>query len=329
MAFLIGCTVPFNSVMGAMQSLLYGKKIAGTAIEQPPVFIIGHWRSGTTYLHELLFLDERFVSPTTYQCFAPHHCLLTEGLMNTFGSWLMPKQRPMDNVAAGWDRPQEDEFALLTMGAPTPYLRMAFPNDPPPCREFLDMQGCASDDLARFERAMVNFVKLLTVAGNGKRVLLKSPPHTGRIETLARVFPGAKFIHIVRHPFALFPSTMRLWQSLDEVQGLQMPKGQGLEEYVFDCLTRMYRGFEDQRKRLPANSIYDVRYEDLVADPAGEIRKMYERLELGPYEAVRQEIEDFAAGQKDYKTNKHNIDEALKQKIRERWAGYCEKYGYS
>ena len=190
------------------------------------------------------------------------------------------------------------------------------------------MQGCAPDDLARFERAMVDFVKLLTVAGNGKRVLLKSPPHTGRIETLAKLFPGAKFIHIVRHPFALFPSTMRLWQSLDEVQGLQMPKGQGLEDYVFDCLTRMYRGFDDQRQRLPANSIYEVRYEDLVADPAGEIRKMYERLDLGPYAAVRQEIEDFAAGQKDYKTNKHNIDEALKQKIRERWAGYCEKYGY-
>lgn len=329
MAFLIGCTVPFNSVMGAAQALWYGKKIAATPIEQPPVFIIGHWRSGTTYLHELLFLDERFVSPTTYQCFAPHHCLLTERLMNLFGSWLMPKQRPMDNMAAGWDRPQEDEFALLTLGAPTPYLRMAFPNDPPPCMEFLDMQGCSPGDLARFERAMVGFVKLLTMAGNGKRVLLKSPPHTGRIELLARLFPGAKFIHIVRHPFALFPSTMRLWQSLDEVQGLQMPKGKGLEDYVFECLTRMYGGFEDQRQRLPANSIYDVRYEDLVADPAGEVRKMYERLELGPYGAVRQEIEDFAAGQKDYKTNKHNIDEALKQKIRERWAGYCEKYGYA
>ncbi len=329
MAFLIGLTTPFNSVMGTVQSLWYGKKIAATPIEQPPVFIIGHWRSGTTYLHELLFLDERFVSPTTYQCFAPHHCLLTEWMMNLFGSWLMPKQRPMDNVAAGWDRPQEDEFALLTLGAPTPYLRMAFPNEEPPFMDFLDMQGCSEADAKRFEQAIVHFVKLLTVAGNGKRVLLKSPPHTGRIEMLARLFPGAKFIHIVRHPFALFPSTMRLWQSLDEVQGLQMPKGRGMEDYVFDCLARMYGGFEAQRQRLPANAIYDVRYEDLVADPAGEVRKMYDQLQLGPYEAVRQEIENFAAGQKDYKTNKHNINEALKTKIRERWAGYCAKYGYA
>ena len=170
---------------------------------------------------------------------------------------------------------------------------------------------------------------MLTFAGEGKRVLLKSPPHTGRIEVLTRLFPGAKFIHIVRHPFALYPSTMRLWQSLDEVQGLQMPKGKGLDEYVFDCLTRMYRGFEQQRQRLPANSVYEVRYEDLIADPAAEIQKIYEQLHLGPYELVREQVESFAAGQKSYQTNKHHLDKELKDKIHERWAAYFERYNYA
>jgi len=328
MAFLIGLITPFNSVMGVVQRLRFGRAIEATEIEQPPVFIIGHWRSGTTYLHELLHLDQRFVSPTTYQCFAPHHCLLTEGLMKTFGSWLIPKQRPMDNMAAGWDRPQEDEFALLTLGAPTPYVRMAFPNDPPPYTEFLDMHGCAPANLARFEQAVIHFVKLLTYSTH-RRVLLKSPPHTGRIEVLSRLFPGAKFIHIVRHPFALFPSTMRLWQSLDEVQGLQMPRGQGLEEYVFDCLTRMYRGFEDQRRRLDPGAIYEVRYEELTANPVVEIGKMYHRLELGDYSLVHDLIAESVEQQKDYKTNKHKMDDALKRRVRERWAAYFDRYGYA
>jgi omega-hydroxy-beta-dihydromenaquinone-9 sulfotransferase len=329
MAFLIGLITPFNTVMGTAQRLWHGRRIAEKEIEQPPVFIIGHWRSGTTYLHELMFLDERFVSPTTYQCFAPHHCILTEWWMNVLGSWLVPKQRPMDNMAAGWDRPQEDEFALLTLGAPTPYLRMAFPNDqPPPYLEFLDMQGCRPDDLARFEAAIVHFVKLLAYAGNDKRVLLKSPPHTGRIEVLSRLFPGAKFIHIVRQPQSLFPSTLRLWQSLDAVQGLQMPHGRGLDEYVFECLTRMYRGFEDQRPRIDPAAIVDVRYEQLVADPVAEVQRIYQRLELGDFAAVRPKIEAFVAGQKDYKTNKHELDEGLRARIRERWKEYFERYGY-
>src|SRR5205823_14917792 len=173
-----------------------------------------------------------------------------------------------------------------------------------------------------------HFVKLLTHFAEGKRVLLKSPPHTGRIEVLARLFPGAKFIHIVRHPFALFPSTLRLWQSLDAVQGLQMPTGRGLEDYVFNCLTRMYRGFEDQRQRIDPAAIYEVRYEDLIANPAAEVKKMYERLELGPYEIVRQKIETFIEGQKDYKPNKHKVDDALKARIRERWKTYFDRYGY-
>src|SRR5438067_1530716 len=73
MAFLIGLITPFNSVMGAVQRMRYGRQIDEAPIKEPPVFIIGHWRSGTTYLHELMHLDERFVSPTPYQCFAPHH----------------------------------------------------------------------------------------------------------------------------------------------------------------------------------------------------------------------------------------------------------------
>ena len=121
---------------------------------------------------------------------------------------------------------------------------------------------------------------------------------------------------------------MRLWHSLDEVQGLQFPSGVGLEEYVFDCLTRMYRGLEDQRERIDPAHICDLRYEDLVADPVGEVGRLYERLNLGDYAHVRDQIVTFAGQQKDYKTNQHELDEGLAARIRERWSGYFERYGY-
>ncbi len=38
----------------------YEKKINAVRLQNPPVFIIGHWRSGTTYLHELLSNDPHF-----------------------------------------------------------------------------------------------------------------------------------------------------------------------------------------------------------------------------------------------------------------------------
>ena len=59
-----------NSVAALMQQAIYGRRIAATKVH-PPIFIIGHWRTGTTLLHELLVQDDRFTFPTTYECLAP------------------------------------------------------------------------------------------------------------------------------------------------------------------------------------------------------------------------------------------------------------------
>ena len=286
MALLISLTTLFIIVMALMQRWRYGRQVDATPVA-PPIFIIGHWRSGTTYLHELMVLDDRFAFPTTYQCFAPDHFLVSEWLFARWCGFLLPKQRPMDNVSAGWQRPQEDEFALLTMGARTPYRRMAFPNNPPPDMAYLNMEGLSEAELDKWSGAMKSFVRAISFR-SPRRVILKSPTHTGRVALLARIFPGAQFIHISRDPFALFPSTCRLWKSLDAVQGCQIPHNKHLHEYVYDCLLKMYDGFEKQRDALEPGQIVDVRYEDLVADPLGVLETIYERLRLGDFQHVRE-----------------------------------------
>ncbi len=328
MALIVTGIAPLNSLLGWIQSLKYGRRIEETELTDPPVFIIGHWRSGTTLLHELMFLDDQFGSPTTYQCCTPHHFLVSERFLPWCTSFLLPKNRPMDNMEAGWDRPQEDEFALLAMGSPTPYFRMAYPDDPPPYMEFLDMEGTKPADLERFERTLRKFVKMLTLRFR-KQVLLKSPPHTGRVEVLSKMFPGAKFVHITRHPYSIFPSTLKLWFILDDAQGFGLPhEGPHRQEYVFEAFERMYRGFERQRAGLDERHLCDVRYEDLVKDPVATVARVYEQLGLKNFEKLRPKIEAYAAAQKDYKTNKHELDEPLKEEIRRRWAGYFERYGY-
>jgi LPS sulfotransferase NodH len=328
MALIVTLVTPINSVLGWFQSWLYGRKIEETKIERPPVFIVGHWRSGTTLLHELMFLDNQFGSPTTYQCCTPHHFLVSERFLPWCTSFLLPKNRPMDNMAAGWERPQEDEFALLAMGSPTPYFRMAYPDDPPPFMEFLDMEGTKPADLKRFESTLVRFVKMLTLH-SGKQVLLKSPPHTGRIEVLAKLFPGAKFVHIARHPDAIYPSTLKLWFILDDAQGFGIAReGEHRQEYVFQAFERMYHGFDKQRAAFDERHLCEIRYEDLVADPVATVERIYRQLELDNFESLRPKIAEYAAAQKDYKTNVHELDEPLKAEIRRRWAGYLRRYGY-
>ena len=86
----------FNSLLRLVQESIYGRRAEATRLERDPVFIVGHWRSGTTMLHEMLVLDPRHSYPTTYQCFAPNHFLLTEGLVSRYladaGLAAMPKK---------------------------------------------------------------------------------------------------------------------------------------------------------------------------------------------------------------------------------------------
>ncbi len=328
MALAIGAFGLFNTVCAWLATRFYGKAVAETQIQEPPIFILGHWRSGTTFLHELLSLDDRFCSPTTYQCLAPTHFLMTEWWVTRWFWWISPSRRPMDNMESGLNRPQEDEFALQNLGAPSPYQRMAFPNHPAPYLEYLDMEGVSVEDRRRWKEILVDFAKAITLR-YGKPIVFKSPPHTGRVATLLEAFPEAKFLHIVRDPYELFASTLRLWRSLDEVQGLQLVQDQGREEYVFAAFERMYRGFEQQRHLIPAGRLYEIRYEDLVADPLAEMRNIYEKLGLGGFENVLPKLEAYLTEHRDYRRNQHALSAEVREQINQRWAGYFERYGYA
>lgn len=321
-------TSSFNSKMALAQIALLGHKIGKTPVPDDPVFILGHWRSGTTYLHELLSVDTRFATPTTYQCFAPNHFLLTEPFITRLFWFLIPSRRPMDNVVAGWHEPQEDEFALCAMGLPSPYLRMAFPNDVGEHLEYLDMDELDGQAVAAWKKGFDEFLRRLS-HHHGKRIVLKSPTHTGRIALLAKMFPKAKFIHIVRNPYDVVPSTLRLWRSLDDVQGLQIARHDNLEEYIHRAYERMYGGFFQFRSQLSSDRIIELQYESLVHNTCEVVERVYSQLGLGDFESVRERLRATVEAKKDYKRNEHTLNADLTERINQRWATYFDRYGYA
>ena len=328
----MGCIITvvslMNSCMGLVQALIFGRKIARAKIEHQPIFILGHWRSGTTLLHEFLVLDHRHTYPDTYACFCPNHFLVSRYLIPWWLRFIMPSRRPMDNMLVGWDRPQEDEFALCNMGLPSPYLSFAFPNGPLQDPEHLDLKGVEPVDLDRWKRKFVWFLKCLTVQ-NPKRIVLKSPAHTARVKVLLQLFPEARFVHIVRDPYALFPSTMRTWQRLSMHQGLQVPTFEGLEERVLSIFERMYDSFEKDRRMIDPSRFCEVRYEDLVADPVAQMERVYKELDLGGFDEVLPPLKERVAASTGYTANRHQLDPEMREIVSTRWAGYFEKYGYA
>jgi len=328
MAILISLASIVNSLLALVQRLLLGRKIARTTIDESPIFVIGHWRSGTTLLHEFLTLDDRHTYADTYACMAPSHFLVSRRLCAWWAWMLLPKRRPMDNFPVGLNRPQEDEWALCSMGVPTPYAAFAFPNRLPQHPEYADLRDLPAGELSRWKRALVGFLKCVSYL-SGKRIVLKSPLHTCRVEALTELFPDARFVHIVRHPFAVYPSTIRLWKRLSADHGLQTSELEGLEESVLATFNRMYDVFESTRHRIKPNRFCEVHYENLVADPIGELRRIYQALELDDFDKVLPALERYVSETSDFKTNRYQLSLPERNEITKRWRSFFERYGYS
>jgi hypothetical protein len=307
---------------------IHGRRIDATSIEHPPLFVLGHWRTGTTLLHELLILDSRHTSPDTHACLLPHHALLSRDFFRRYLGFLMPGRRPMDNMAIGWERPQEDEFALALLGVASPYRDVMFPNRPAEGHRSLDLRQLTERERDDWKRAMVNFVRTLT-SRDPRRLVLKSPTHTARIPTLLELFPEAKFVHIVRDPMVLFSSTVNLWTTMAKKHGFQTPRRPDLiREKVLTEFRIVVERYLEDRSLIPAGRLVELRYESFVREPLAGMRSVYDGLSLGGWDDVRPAIEGYFASQKDYETNKYSLSDADRAVVRERWGDLIERLGY-
>jgi hypothetical protein len=318
-----------NSLLAAAERVIYGRQIDAVEFAEPPLFILGHWRAGTTFLHELMIRDPAHTYPTTYQCFAPHHFVLSERFVTPWTGFLVPERRPMDNMAAGWGRPMEDEFALANLGAPTPYLSMMFPNRGDQYPEYLTLRDVPARRREAWKRELLQFLKRVSL-NDPRRIVVKSPGHTARVRTLLEMFPDARFVHIARDPYAMYASTIKLWQALNFEEGLQVVRDEdAVRASVIDSLRRMYDAYLEDRELLADNRLVELRYEELVQDPKAELRAIYNRLELGDFARVESALDEHLTAVQDYRTNRHRrVDDVTRDELQRAWRRYFDEFGY-
>lgn len=326
---VVGITLfsAINSLLGVVERAVYGHQIARARIHPAPLFIIGHWRTGTTHLHELLTLDPNHTFPNTYECFVPNHFLLTEGTLDRLLHRLLPTQRQMDNMAFGFERPQEDEFALCAMGIGSPYPGV-FPNSPPYYEAYMYLDALSPRDLERWKADFIDFLKRLSIHRPG-RFVLKSPHHSCRVKVLLQMFPDAQFVHIVRNPYEVFPSEVNNMKTFLSNYALQTPRFDLLEENVFHTFLRMYRKIDEARELVDPSHFYELRYEDLIADPLGQLQAIYDHLNLGSFDSVRPAVERYLESIAGYSTNRYELSDELRAEITRRLGAVIEQYGYS
>lgn len=316
-----------NSISSALESLVFGRRIARQKIEHPPIFILGHWRSGTTLLHNLMSLDPKLTYPNLYQVMNAGSFLLTEKVVTRLTGWLLPKTRPMDNIPAGWEMPQEDEIALLLTTLISPYLMVAHQGNRSVWEPSLELTQLPPEVLQRWKTAFLHFLKKLTIRAN-RPIVLKSPTHTYRIPMLLKMFPDAKFVYIYRDPYAVYSSFMHLRRSLFRENGLGRLVNDGNEAEALQIYTECIDRYEQTKNLIPPNHLHEIRFEELEADPLGQMKLLYQRLGLTSWNDVEPAIVAELPVLANYQKNPYVMDRTLMRRIYERWKPYFGLYGY-
>lgn len=328
---VLGVTLmsPLSSLMRLVSEALYRRRAEAVEIV-PPVFVLGHWRSGTTFLHNLLTCDPSTAYPTTFECVFPDGFLPGERLFGRVLSLFLPGKRPMDDVPMAADAPFEDEFALAKMGLPSPYAALAFPRHGPPPAGHLDIATLPEPQRRAWSAGLLWLLRRVQLAHPGRRLVLKSPPHTARIGMLLELFPEARFVHLCRDPYAIYPSTLKLWKILNSRLGLQNPADDDgwLPEHVLATLPAMYAAYERDRPLIPEGRLAEISYEDLAADPRATLASVYERLGLGDFSRVSPAVDAYLATLGRHEARPHGLAAEDRARVEQRWGFYFDRFGY-
>lgn len=317
------------SLMQPLEDRRYKKMLAGRPLEQDPVFILGHWRSGTTFVHNVLSCDKQFGYTTTYQTVFPNLMLWGQPFFKKQTSLLMPDKRPTDNLELQVDLPQEEEFALSNMMPYSFYNFWFFPKYTDEYRDkYLLMKGLTEKEKEAFKEAFLRLIKVSLWNTGGSRYLSKNPPHTGRIPLLLEMFPDAKFVYLVRNPYTVFESTRSFFTNTIQPLKLERKTDAEIQQDIIRTYADLYYKYEEDKKLIPEGNLIEVKFEDFEADALGMTRQIYEKLSLSGFDKALPAIEAYVDKKKGYKKNKYKYEEETVRIVEQNWNFALKEWDY-
>lgn len=316
-----------NSYWHGVEMRRFGAEVEQAQV-QPPLFILGHWRNGTTLLHELLIMDQQFAYANVFEVANPHLFLSLGDRVARALKDEPAQKRPMDNMQIKFDSPGEDEAAMAVVSLRSPAIGWVFPRREAFYDRYYTFRGVPLAEVREWQAACLWFYRKLSWKYR-RPLVLKSPPHTGRVRALLELFPEARFVHIARDPYLVFRSTQNLYAKAVPSSYLQAPDLAQMDAGILRRYAAMYDAYLEDRALIPAGRLCDIRFEDLERDAVGQVGLIYEHLGLPGFAALRPRLEAYAAAKVNYQKNVHPpLDPALRERVAEAWGRYFAAWGY-
>ena len=284
-----------------LDALFYHRKVKKVKLNNEPIFIIGHARSGTTYMHNLITRDEQFIYSSTYQCLMPNSFLSGGKGLEKLLSALIPNKRPMDNVLMGADLPQEDEFGVNAISGYSYFQALCFPKS---TKKFFNEYALLNTGQAEnWKRIYYFFLQKISFHNPQAQIVSKNPINTVRISVLLEMFPKAKFIYMARDKEEVLNSSFNLYNTLS---GMYSFHNISEEELIYNMLwvyDKTIETYNAQKHLIPSENLIEVNYADLISDPHTHVKKIYEELGLSDFHNQQESLNQYIELQKSFQVN--------------------------
>jgi len=316
-----------------MELATQSKKIETHNISKSPIFILGFYRSGTTYLQQLFMQDDRFGFTSGFQMLFPEIMLSCE-------KWLTPPlesfsrlikiQNPVHRIPFTLNSPGEEDVAMTTsLSTRCAQWGYFFPGK---MKEYFDkyvfFEKISPHEFDEWKKTYMTLLKKISLANHNKQLVLKNPPNTARIKLLLSLYPEARFIHILRNPYEVYASNKNLWQTIHTHFSLNHPENIDVSEIILSIYSGVMNRYIGDRNLIPSSRLIELRYEEFINSPVESMQNIYASLNLEDFNYCRNKVIDYAESQKKYATLKHNLHDRERKIISEKWGSIINELGY-
>jgi hypothetical protein len=293
-----------------------------------PVFVLGHWRSGTTYLENLLCCDASFGRVTRFQMVTPGMLTLGPMLLKRLWARTAPTTRSPDHMTWQAETAEEEEWAMAAFSPHSFYHSFFFPTA---YRYYLDSyvtfsgsEKCRRGWKATHQKLVRRFSHFYKAP-----MILKSPANTARIPELLELYPNAHFIHLVRNPLDVFSSQVRTMEIVLENAQLQNSERREVLENVLLTYEVVMRRYLAHRDLIPAGRLIEVRYEALRCDPAAVVGDIHKRFGWNVSRQAQAALDQYAEETSGHRSATTPLPESELRQASERWAFAFKEWGYA
>ena len=329
---LVCLSTLLTSPLRIYERVRYGRIVKNVTIHPSPIFILGHWRTGTTHLHNLMCQDETLGYLSTFQAFAPGMGLVGEKTIKPPLAMIARRLHPtreIDNIPLSFDAPEEEDLAIANL-SPYSFLHLyTFPRQAPHFFEkFALFNDLPERTLAEWKEIYLTVLRKVTLKSGRKRLIIKNCADSGRIGALLDLFPDAKFIHIYRNPYNVFRSTVFLYKTVLPRSQVQEISPDRVEAYILRFYTLLMQKFLAQKTLIPPGNLVEVRFEDLEEAPLDQLRRIYESLGLPGFAEAEPAFRAYIDSVTGYLKNEYAVTDDVIEKVNQHWRFAIDAWGY-